>query len=705
VRCLAAMILLTGVGVATRLESQTVSLLGIRYPETRREAVIDTLHGIPVADPYRWLEDGDSPEVQAWEDAQNSLTRSVLDSLPVRAEVLARVKELWTYPEQTAPARYGSRYFFWRTDGVQERWAFCVQETLGGSYRVLIDPNTLSERSDVSLSYAAPSEDGNWVAYGLSEEGTEDPVLHVMNVNTREVLPDSVGGWRQAGVSWTHDNAGFFYTRKPAPGTVPDGDEFYYRRVYYHAIGTLASEDLLVFGYPQRREASCGAEVSEDGRHLLVSVWFGIGNELYLRDLQGSGDFVPITTGFEHYYHGTILDGKLVLRTDEGAPRGHVFSVDVHAPAAANWKEIIPEQDDVLRHLNAVDGKLYAAYSHDTYTRLKVFSLEGEFLRGIDLPTVGSAAVSGRWKGRDVFVAFSSFAFPRTIYRYQFESDTLTELFRPSVEADFSDVVTKLVWYESKDGTSIPMYVMHERGLTLDGSNPTILSGYGGFRSSIAPYFSPRRMVWLERGGVIARPGIRGGAEFGEEWHRAGMLENKQNVFDDFIAAAEWLIDNRYTSPQRLALSGGSNGGLLVGAVGVQRPELFRAVWCGVPLLDMLRYHRFSIARYWIGEYGSAEDPEQFTYLYAYSPYHNVKEGVEYPATLIDVGSRDARVDPMHGRKMAATLQQGTTGDGPIILSVRRESGHGVEMAKSRRMEEVADLYTFLMWQLGMLDE
>ncbi len=682
----------------------TLARKGISYPVTKKVTLVDTLHGVVVEDPFRWLERDEAPEVREWEDAQEELTRSILDSLPAHAEILARLKQLWTYPNQGVPERYGNRYFFWRTDGVQDHWVFCVQESLGGKSKVLIDPNGLSKEKSLSLDYAQPSEDGELVAYGLSEEGRENPVLRVLKVKTGEVLPDSLGGWRQGGVSWTHDNKGFFYSRNPMPGSVPQGDEVYYRQVYYHRLGARPSEDLLIFSYPEKKEVWCGVSVSEDGRYLLAYAAFGKGNELWVKDLLQGGDFLPIATGFENSYTGSIIEGKLILQTDWKAPHGRVFLVDLTNRARENWKEIIPEQDDVLEDCEPIAGKLYVLYTHNTYTRLQIFTLEGEFKREIKLPTLGSARVYGRWKGKEVFVTFSSFAFPPVIYRYDFDRDTLEEFYRAPIKADVSDVVVKQVWYKSKDGTQIPMYILYKKDIVLDDKNPTLLVGYGGFRISMKPYFSSNLILWLERGGVYALPAIRGGGEFGEQWHRAGMLGNKQNVFDDFIAAAEWLIRNHYTAPERLAIRGGSNGGLLVGAVEVQRPELFKAVICQVPLLDMLRYHLFSIARYWIAEYGCAENPEQFKYLLAYSPYHNVREGVGYPATLIVAGAKDARVDPMHARKMTARLQEATSGDGPILLSIRRKSGHGVEMAKSRAMKEEADIWTFLMWQLGMLE-
>ena len=677
----------------------------ILYPETRKESVMDTLHGIVVADPYRWLEEGNSPAVRKWESAQERLTRSILDSIPARKEILARLGQLWTYPNQGVPRRYGKRYFFWRTDGKQEHWVFCMQENLGSKAQVLIDPNELSSEKAISLDYAQPSEDGNLVAYGLSEEGRENPVFHLLDVRTGEVLPDSLGGWRQSAISWTHDNRGFFYARNPAPGSVSKGDEVYYRRVYYHLLGRPTYEDRLVFQYPQKKEVWCEASVSEDGRYLMASASLGEGNELYVKDLLRGGDFLPIATGFANSYWGTVVEGKLVLQTDWRGPHGRVFLVNLNNPARDNWQEIIPEQKDILTNCIPIAGKLYAIYSHNNYNKLQIFTLRGKYLREVKLPTLGSAGVYGRWEDEGSFVTFSSFAFPPVIYRYDFASDSLQEFFRPPIKADVSDIAVKQVWYKSKDGTKIPMYVVHRNGIKFNGNNPTLLTGYGGFRISMRPHFSPALLVWLERGGVYALPSIRGGGEFGEQWHKAGMLEKKQNVFDDFIAAAEWLIRQGYTNPEKLAISGASNGGLLVGAVEVQRPELFKAVICRVPLLDMLRYHLFSVARYWISEYGCADNPEQFKCLLAYSPYHNVRDGVRYPATLIVAGAKDARVDPMHARKMAARLQHATAGKGPILLSLRRKSGHGVEMAKSRAMSEEADVWTFLMWQLGMLKD
>jgi prolyl oligopeptidase len=675
------------------------------YPPTRTVNVIDTIHGVSVSDPYRWLEPSADPEVGKWTDAQDALTRVSLDSLPYREEIKKRLAELWNYPSSSAPSKHGSRYFFNKNSGLQNQAVLYFRDRLEAEPRTLIDPNTFSTDGTLAMDWTSISDDGTMIAYGVSASGSEDATLHVMNVNTREVLPLEITRCKYTSVAWEKDNSGFFYTRYPVKGTVPAGDENYYQRLYYHRMGTETSTDSLVYERPEQKELGIGVGTSEDSRYLIVTVYAGTGqtNELYYMDLVKRDGFKPIVTGFASSYTALVVEDRVFILTRENAPNFKVMVADMSDPRLDNWQGLIPEANDPLQGISCVNRRLVLTYFHNAYSIVKLYSLTGAFEREIALPTLGDiASITGKWNEPEMFLSFSSFVYAPTIFRYHFDTDKLEIYDVAAVKINSEKYETHQVWYPSKDGTKISMFIVHKKGLKLDGSNPTLLYGYGGFSVNMTPYFSSSNSIWFDHGGVYAMPNLRGGNEYGERWHEAGMLAKKQNVFDDFIAAAEWLIANKYTSRDRLAIEGGSNGGLLTGAVMVQRPDLCKAVLCEVPLLDMIRYQNFLIARFWVPEYGSSEDSSQFKYLLAYSPYHNIKPNTHYPAALIKAGESDGRVDPCHARKFAAEMQAVNIGDNPILLWIERKAGHGQGKPISMQLDDSADNWAFLFWQLQM---
>ncbi len=691
--------------IAVTTSGASAESMKFAYPSTRTVSVVDTIFGVPVPDRYRWLESGDDPEVGKWTDAQNALTRALLDSLPYRAKIRERLRELWDYPTTSAPSKYGSRYFFYKNTGLQNQDVLVVKEGLNAQPRVLIDPNTFSSDGTLAMDWTAISSDGAWIAYGVSASGSEDATLHVMNVGTREVLPLEITRCKYTSVAWQKDNSGFFYTRYPVEGTVPAGDENYYQRLYYHKMGTEVSTDSLVYERPEQKELGIGAGMSEDSRYLIVSVYAGTGqtNEVYYMDPVKRDGLKPIVTGFASSYSPLVVEDRLFILTRENALNFKVMVANMTDPRSENWRELIPEGNDPLQGISCVDRRLVLTYLHNAHSVVKLYSLTGTFEKEVALPTLGSIdAITGKWNEPEMFVSFSSFAYAPTVFRYDFNTGELAVYDAAAVKIDPTQYETHQVWYPSKDGTQISMFIVHKKGLKLDGSNPTLLYGYGGFSVNMTPYFSSSNSIWFDRGGVYALPNLRGGNEYGEKWHEAGMLAKKQNVFDDFIAAAEWLIANKYTSRDKLAIEGGSNGGLLTGAVMVQRPDLCKAVLCEVPLLDMIRYQNFLIARFWVPEYGSSEDSSQLRYLLAYSPYHNIKLNTRYPAALFKAGESDGRVDPSHARKFAAAVQAVNVGDNPILLWIERKAGHGQGKPTSMRLDDSADNWAFLFWQLGV---
>ena len=665
-------------------------------PITRVDNVKEMIHGVEIVDPYRWLEDQESPETRAWIDAQNEYSHSLIDSLPTRQRISQRLTELMKVDKISIPRVRNGRYFLRKRAANQEQWIIYVRKGLEGKDEVLIDPHPMSPDHTTSVSLLDVSKDGTTMAYGIRQGGEDEIAVNLFDVDRRLDLPDRLPKARYFGVSIKPDNSGFYYTRHGTNGG----------RIYYHAMGTNPASDVEIFGKGYGPDKILFASVSEDGHYLIIHVLHGSAaqkTEIYYQDLVNKTPVVPIIKDIDATFFGEIADDKLFVQTNWKAPNGRILIVNLDNPARENWQEIIPESNAVIRGFSLAGGRLFVNYLEKVVSQVKVFEPNGEYVRSISFPTLGTvSSISGRWESNEAFFVYTSFHIPTTIYRYDVAKGTQQIWAQVDVPVNTDMFEVRQVWYNSKDGTKVPMFIVHAKGIKLDGSNPTLLTGYGGFNISRTPYFSATAVLWVENGGVFAMPNLRGGGEFGEDWHKAGMLEKKQNVFDDFIAAAEWLIDNNYTNPSKLAISGGSNGGLLVGAALTQRPELFQAVVCRYPLLDMIRYHKFLVARFWVSEYGSADDPEQFKYLYAYSPYHHVKKGTKYPAVLFITGDADTRVAPLHARKMTALLQSATASDRPVLLLYDTKSGHSGGQPLSKQIEDTTDQMSFLFWQLGM---
>jgi len=682
---------------------------------TRKDDLVEVLHGVAVADPYRWLEDGDSPEVRAWDEAQNALTRAWLDRIPGRDALRARIRELLSVGHVGGPVvrttRAGvRRYFHVRREGEQEQAVLYVRDGVDGADRVLIDPAPLSADGTTTIDWWAVSRDGARIAWGLSEAGSEESTLRVRDVATGVDLPDRIAHTRHATVAWLPDGETFFYTRYPAPGTVPPGDEKYCSRVFRHRLGDDPDRDELVFGVGRDKLDVPAVMVSPNGRWLVVRVHMGWQkSEVWLRDLAAPGArWVAVATGVEALYEPVPLDDVLYVMTNDGAPRYRLFEVDYAAPDRPRWREILPEGPDVLADVAVVGGarrQIVVAYLHEASARIARFARDGTPLGELTLPTLGSAGVTGPYDGEEAFVEFTSFAVPWQVLRSDLaRGGAATVWDRVGAGFGSGEVSVSMLYATSRDGTRVPMFVVEKHGTPRDGDRPAVLYGYGGFNIAQTPAFSARTLLTVERGGVWAVALLRGGGEFGEDWHRAGMLERKQNVFDDLYACAEELVRARVTRPEKLAVVGGSNGGLLVAAAVTQRPELFRAALCLVPLADMLRYHRFRIGGLWTAEYGNPDDPEAFRWLYAYSPYHRVQGGLRYPAVLVATAESDSRVDPMHARKMAARLQEAQAHPArPVLLRVESRAGHGAGKPVAKLVEELGDEMAFLFQELGMM--
>ncbi len=678
-------------------------------PKAEMRPVTENLHGTKIVDPYRWLEDGTSVDTQKWVAEEMAYTRSVLDPLPGREAIHKRLTELLGIGSIGVPRIAGRYYFYTRREGMQNQPVLYVREGLAGKDRVLVDVNQLAADGTVALDWFYPAEHGKYVAYGTSLSGSEMSTLHVIDTKTGTILPDTIERTRAASIAWSLDNSGFYYTRYPNKGDVPEGQERYNRHVFYHLLGTDPTTDPPIFGEGRDPEDWPSVNLDNDGSLLLITVAQGwTKTELFLMDTRKGTPPTRITTGKNFLYSATLYNGRIYIVTNEDAPRFRVFMAEAGNYDRDDWQEIIPQAGGVLKDAELWGGKIFAQYEQNATSQLRVFDLGGVLLGNLTLPSIGSVfACQGKWDRDEVFYGFESFTIPPSIYRYDLKTGGTT--LWAKVDAPGIDPATYKVeqeWYHSKDGTRVPMFVVSKKGLKKDGQNPTVLTGYGGFNISLTPEFESDIYLWLEHGGVYAVANLRGGSEFGEDWHRAGMLDKKQNVFDDMIAAAEYLISEKYTDKGHLAIWGGSNGGLLMGAMITQRPDLFRAMVCDVPLLDMLHYQKFQIARLWIPEYGTAEDPAQFKWLYAYSPYHHVKAGTEYPAILFTTADSDSRVDPMHARKMTALMQAEAANGGnrvrPILLRVETKAGHGEGTPVSKQVEEDTDAYSFLFWQLGV---
>ncbi|UCD48728.1 MAG: S9 family peptidase [Phycisphaerales bacterium] len=679
------------------------------YPKARRDAAVDVYHGVEVADPYRWLEDADSAATQAWVAQQNALTEEFLSGVSARARIAARLKELMDYPRYSSLSKHGGRYFFWKNSGLQNQSVFYTQKTLDGEPRVVINPNTLSTDGTVAVSTAAVSWDGKLLAYGLSRSGSDEQQVRIRNIDTGQEYDETLQWCRFTTIAWAHDGSGFFYSRFPDPNTVAAEDRMNYNRLYWHTLGTPQADDKLVYERPDNKELGFAPTVTEDGKYLVVYVYHGTDpkNRVYYRPLHGDGPFVKLLDEADAKYEFLGNQGKtFYFLTDLEAPRGRIVVIDLDQPQQHDWETVIPESGDVVDYAGLIGNHLIVAYMHDVHHQLKVCRLDGDYVRDIPLPSLGTVgALSGREDDSEMFFTFTSFLYPSTSFRYDLRANDLRVLHEPEIDFDTSDYETEQVFCTSKDGTRVPVFITRKKDLARNGDHPTLLYGYGGFNINIKPRFSTATLAWLEAGGIYAQANMRGGNEYGETWHQAGMLEKKQNVFDDFIAAAEWLMENDYTRPEKLAIRGGSNGGLLVAACMLQRPDLYGAVVCQVPVIDMLRYHKFTVGRYWVPEYGNAEaSKEEFDFLYAYSPLHNVRAGVNYPPILITSADTDDRVVPSHSKKFAATLQEKATGTNPILLRVETKAGHGGGKPISKSIEEQADIYGFLFEIFGMED-
>ncbi|HEV8304626.1 MAG TPA: prolyl oligopeptidase family serine peptidase [Gemmatimonadales bacterium] len=697
--------------MTSTLDAQT-----IQYPPTRRADVVDDYYGTRVADPYRWLEDVDSPETRAWVEAQNRVTFAYLEQIPERAALQRRLTALWDYPKYGAPFKKGGRYFFFKNSGLQNQSVLYTQGSLAAQPEVLLDPNVLSADGTVALSTLALSEDGRLLVYGTSGSGSDWQEFRVRDVTTRRDRPDHLRWIKFSGATWTHDGAGFFYSRYPEPpagGADPMLAVNRDQKVYYHRLGTDQSADPLIYERPDQRDWGFAAEVSADGRYLVMSVWLGTDrrNRVYYADLGDprrprlDASVVRLLDDFDAGYEFVGNDGPVFyFATDLAAPRKRVIAVDTRHPERSAWREVIPQADDVLEGVQIIHDTFVARYLHDAHSRLRLVALDGRPLRDLELPTLGSIVqVSGERRDTEMFYAFTSFLYPTTIFRHDFTTGQTGVFKAPEIDFNPAGYETVQVFYRSKDGTRVPMFLTYKKGLRRDGSNPTYLYGYGGFNVNLTPAFSIGVLVWLELGGIYAVPNLRGGAEYGEEWHQAGMLGRKQNVFDDFIGAAQYLIAEGYTSPPRLAIGGGSNGGLLVGAAMTQRPDLFGAAVPAVGVMDMLRFHKFTIGWAWVTEYGSADSTAQFPYLYAYSPLHNLKAGTRYPATFVTTADHDDRVVPGHSFKFAAALQAAQGGPAPVLIRIETKAGHGAGKPTAKIIEEQADRWAFLVRSLGMM--
>jgi prolyl oligopeptidase len=666
-------------------------------PQTRTDNVKDTLHGTELVDPYRWLEDQQAKETRDWIAAQNTYTDGILGRVAGRDQLKKRITELTKIDTIGTPREHGGRYFFSKRRADQNLSVMYMREGLHGDDRVLIDPHGLSSDHTVSVNLLDVSNDGKLLAYGIRQGGEDEIAMRFMDIDSRKPLPDQFPKARYWGASIKPDKSGLYYTKydnKSGP------------RVYYHAMGQDVASDVELFGKGYGPGVLTAASLSEDGRYLLIQVMYGsaaMKTELYVQNLSKGGPITPIINDIDARFSGDIAGDTLFIQTNWKAPNSRVFAADLNQPTREKWKEIIPEGKSVLQSISPVGGKLFATYLENVTSRVKIFAPDGKYEKDLTLPGVGTTGgVSGWWDKSEGFYSFSSFHVPSTIHHYDVATGKTETWAKIHVPVNTDDFEVKQVWYESKDKTKVPMFLMHKKGLKLDGSNPTFLTGYGGFNLSRTPGFSSLAALWVEQGGVYALPNLRGGGEFGEAWHQSGMLDKKQNVFDDFIAAAEYLIKEGYTSSPKLVISGGSNGGLLVGAALTQRPELFRAVVCSVPLLDMVRYHKFLVARFWVPEYGSAENADQFRYIHAYSPYHQVKPGTKYPAVLFISGDADTRVDPLHARKMCALLQASTGSDRPVLLHYDTKGGHSGGKPVTKIIDDLTDEFAFLAWQLEM---
>jgi prolyl oligopeptidase len=682
----------------------------LTYPNTRRVEHADNYHGLRIPDYYRWLEDDvrKSSEVASWVEAQNHITSTYLQAIPEREAIRKRLTELWNYEKYSAPFKAGGRYFYTHNNGLQNHSVLYTMDSLEGQPTVLLDPNKWSKDGTVALSGMAVSDNGRYLAYGVAEAGSDWNIWHVLDVESRQPLADELKWVKFSGATWTKDGKGLFYGRFDEP----QGGGQYQKlnlnqKLYYHRVGTPQHDDVLVYRRPDHPDWGFRTSVSEDGKYLIISIWKGTNHQYRItyRDLAEPYAMpVDLIEDFDNEYTFVGNDGPVFyFKTDLHAPRGRLIAIDTRKPERSAWKEVIAQTAENLRDVELVGNLFVAQYLKDAHTQVKMFTLDGAFVREIAFPGLGSAAgFGGKRTDTETFYSFSSFAMPPSIYRYDLVTGYSKMLRQARVKFRQDDYEVKQVFCTSKDGTKVPMFITAKKGIALDGSNPTLLYGYGGFNIPLTPVFDIRRVMWLEMGGVYAQVNLRGGGEYGNEWHEAGTKLRKQNVFDDCIAAAQWLIDHKYTRPERLAVHGGSNGGLLVGAVMTQRPDLFGACLPAVGVMDMLRFQKFTAGRFWVDDYGSSDNPEEFKALFAYSPYHNLKKGTKYPPTLVTTADTDDRVVPGHSFKFIAMLQYCQEGKAPVLARIETRAGHGAGKPTAKQIEEVADQLAFLVKNLHM---
>jgi prolyl oligopeptidase len=677
----------------------------INYPMTNQVDTVDIYFGNEVADPYRWLEDDMSPETGEWVKAQNLVTQDYLSKITYREQINARLTQLWDYPKISEPFHKGGNYYVFKNDGLQKQSVAYIKSTIDSAERVILDPNTLSEDGTVALSNFAPSKDGKYIAYGISRGGSDWQEIYVKDIATGNDLSDHIQWAKFSGISWLND--GFFYSRYPEP---KDGDALKgvneHSKLYFHKVGTSQDEDKLIYKDNENPLWGFSGRVSNDEKYLVITVSESTsGNAFYLKDIEKSGSIVKIVESFENDF--TVIDhidGKLLVLTNYNAPKYKVISIDVNDFAPEKWVDFIPEKEGVLQTATVIGGKIIAEYLKDAHSHIEIVDLKGQYLHDLELPSLGTVSgFNGEKEDLITFYTLTSFTTPATVYKYDITNNTSEKYQESDVDFNADEYETKQVFYESKDGTKIPLFIVHKKGIKLNGDNSVMLYGYGGFNISLTPSFNVGRLIWLEQGGIYALMNLRGGGEYGEEWHQSGTKLKKQNVFDDCIAAAEYLISEKYTSKGKIALLGGSNGGLLVGAVANQRPELFGAALPAVGVMDMLRYHKFTIGRYWATDYGTSEESEEmFKYLINYSPVHSIKENTEYPAILVTTGDHDDRVVPAHSFKYAATMQEKYKGTNPVLIRIETQAGHGAGKPTAKIIEEYSDMYAFMFKNTGL---
>ncbi|WP_193315708.1 prolyl oligopeptidase family serine peptidase [Janthinobacterium aquaticum] len=679
------------------------------YPLSKKVDQQDSYFGTTIADPYRWLEDANSAETHDWVVAQNKLTQSYLGTIPEREAIKQRLTKLWNYERFSTPTKEGGRYFFTRNDGLQNQAVLYTVKKLTDEPRLLLDPNTLSADGTVALAGTSISHNGKFLAYATAASGSDWNEWKVRDIDTGKDLADEIKWAKFSGASWTKDNAGFFYSRYDAPKEETKlADINYFQKLYFHKLGTPQSADVLVFDRPDQKEwAFGGSRVSDDGNYLIITATQGTErkNRIFYKDLrQKNAKVVGLLEEFDASYSFIDNVGPVFyFATDNNAPKSRVIAIDIRKPLPADWKEIVPQSEETLVSANILNSQLVLNYLKDAQTQIKITSLDGKLVRQVDLPGIGSAGgFAGKKSDSETFYSFTSFTTPATIYRYDMKTGKSTVYRQPKVDFDPSAFDVRQQFFTSRDGTRVPMFIVSKKGMKLDGSNPTYLYGYGGFNISLTPSFSVANLAWVEMGGVYVMANLRGGGEYGEAWHQAGTKLNKQNVFDDFIGAAQWLVYNKVTSPAKLSIGGGSNGGLLVGAAMTQRPDLFAAAIPQVGVLDMLRFHKFTVGWGWVPDYGSSDDAEQFKALVKYSPLHNLKAGGCYPATMITTADHDDRVVPAHSFKFAAAAQAAQGGAAPVLIRIDSKAGHGAGKPTAKQIEEVADRWGFLSRALKM---